>query len=97
MQPADLVSYLQQHIAEQKRYDATLSGGQGAADSSQVQSAAEKPASGAETLLVLPSDVKKARKGSKGLYVNKGAFAVSSYMKITACVVYSPAVQYGVM
>ncbi|EJF61645.1 Serine/threonine-protein kinase [Dichomitus squalens LYAD-421 SS1] len=71
VQPSELVSFLQQHIAEQKRYDATLSGGQGAVESSPIQPVAEKPAPAADTLVVLPNDVKKARKSTKGLYGNK--------------------------
>ena len=37
MQSQDLVSYLQHHIAEQKRYDASLSGIQVPAEISQTQ------------------------------------------------------------
>ena len=72
VQPSELVSFLQQHVAEQKRYDATLSGGHAAADSTQVQPVAEKPTPASDTLVVLPNDMKKARKGTKGLYGNKG-------------------------
>ena len=74
VQPSELVSFLQQHVAEQKRYDATLSGGHAAVDSTQVQPVAEKPTPAADTLVVLPNDMKKARKGTKGLYGNKGKY-----------------------
>ena len=73
MQPSELVSYLQQHIAEQKRYDATLSGGQAAPESSPIQPVVEKPTPAADTLVVLPNDVKKARKSNKSFYGNKGS------------------------
>ena len=77
VQPSDLVSFLQHHVAEQKRYDATLSGGHAAVESTQIQPVAEKPTPAADTLVVLPNDTKKARKGTKGLYGNKGTLCIA--------------------
>ena len=68
----ELVSYLQQHIAEQKRYDVTLSGGQTSMENSQIQAVPKEAVPSAETIVVLPNDLKKQRKGTKGLYSNKG-------------------------
>ncbi|RPD79604.1 Serine/threonine-protein kinase [Lentinus tigrinus ALCF2SS1-7] len=67
----ELLSYLQQHIAEQKRYDANLSGGQISIESSQIQAVPKEVVPSAETIVVLPNDLKKQRKGTKGLYSNK--------------------------
>ncbi|TFK91310.1 Serine/threonine-protein kinase [Polyporus arcularius HHB13444] len=67
----ELVSFLQQHIAEQKRFDVTLSGGQTAMESSPIQSLPKEAVPSAETIVVLPNDLKKQRKGTKGLYSNK--------------------------
>lgn len=50
----------------------TLSGGQTAVDPMQPQSVAKEPTPTVETLVVLPNDSKKQRKGGKGLYGNKG-------------------------
>lgn len=67
-----MVTFLQHHIAEQKRYDMTLSGRQTATDSSQPQPVVKEATPTAETFVVLPNDAKKQRKGGKGLYSNKG-------------------------
>ena len=72
VQLPDLVSYLQQHIAEQKRYDVTLSGRQTSVESAQIQPAPKDIVPSSDTLVVLPNDTKKQRKGTKGLYSNKG-------------------------
>ena len=50
----------------------TLSGGQTAVDPMQPQSVTKEPTPTVETLVVLPNDSKKQRKGGKGLYGNKG-------------------------
>ena len=73
VQSQDLVSYLQNSIAEQKRYDASLSGIQPAAETSQAQ-APER--SHADQVLVLPNDTnKKTRKATKTLHMNKGSLS----------------------
>ena len=78
MQSQDLVSYLQHHIAEQKRYDASLSGIQVPAEISQTQPVTKEAAPVSDATVVLPNDSnKKTRKGTRGLYGNKGGSTYS--------------------
>lgn len=78
MQSQDLVSYLQHHIAEQKRYDASLSGIQVPAEISQTQPVTKEAAPVSDAIVVLPNDSnKKTRKGTRGLYGNKGGSTYS--------------------
>ncbi|KAH9846907.1 Serine/threonine-protein kinase [Lenzites betulinus] len=68
--PQELVSFLQQQIAEQKRIDATTSGA-ATIENGQLQPVTKEPSSTGETLVVLPGDVKKQRKGIKSVVLNK--------------------------
>ncbi|OSC98901.1 Serine/threonine-protein kinase [Trametes coccinea BRFM310] len=69
--PNELVSFLQQQIAEQKRIDATTSGAAATLENPQAQAVAEKPSITGDTLVVLPGDIKKQRKGTKTVMLNK--------------------------
>ncbi|KAI9060398.1 Serine/threonine-protein kinase [Trametes sanguinea] len=69
--PNELVSFLQQQIAEQKRIDATTSGAASTLENPQAQAVAEKPSITGDTLVVLPGDIKKQRKGTKTVMLNK--------------------------
>lgn len=91
----ELVSFLQQHIAEQKRFDATLSGGQTAMESSPIQSLPKEAVPSAETIVVLPNDLKKQRKGTKGLYSNKGMAASIPFVQKLTCVIFCSLRQRG--
>ncbi len=84
VQGPELVTFLQHHIAEQKRYDMTLAGRQTATDSSQSQPVVKEATPTAETFVVLPNDVKKQRKGGKGLYSNKGAAVLCLILALDA-------------
>lgn len=41
-------------------------------ENSQIQAVPKEAVPSAETIVVLPNDLKKQRKGTKGLYSNKG-------------------------
>ncbi|KAI8973080.1 Serine/threonine-protein kinase [Trametes punicea] len=69
--PNELVSFLQQQIAEQKRIDATTSGAASTLENPQVSSVIKEPSPVAETLVVLPGEIKKQRKGTKTVMLNK--------------------------
>ncbi|CDO76045.1 hypothetical protein BN946_scf184959.g3 [Trametes cinnabarina] len=69
--PNELVSFLQQQIAEQKRIDATTSGAASTLENPQAQAVAEKPSITGDTLVVLPGDIKKQRKATKTVMLNK--------------------------
>ncbi|KAL1938729.1 hypothetical protein VTO73DRAFT_11332 [Trametes versicolor] len=68
--PQELVSFLQQQIAEQKRIDATTSGA-AMIENGQPLAATKEPSTSGETLMVLPGDIKKQRKGTKSVMMNK--------------------------
>ncbi|KAI0828484.1 Serine/threonine-protein kinase [Trametes gibbosa] len=68
--PHELVSFLQQQIAEQKRIDATTSGA-ATIENGQLLPVTKEPSSTGETLVVLPGDIKKQRKGTKTVMLNK--------------------------
>ncbi|KAI0653862.1 Serine/threonine-protein kinase [Cubamyces menziesii] len=69
--PNELVSFLQQQIAEQKRIDATTSGAASTPENPQLQPVSEKPSTSVDTLVVLPGDIKKQRKATKTVMLNK--------------------------
>ena len=78
VQSQDLVAFLQHHIAEQKRYDATLSGIEVPVEAAPVQPVPKETAPVSDAIVVLPNDSnKKSRKGMRGLYSNKGALSCS--------------------
>ena len=74
------MSFLQHHIAEQKRFDASLSGTQAPVESSQIQQVVKEAAPAhSDTLVLLPNDAnKKTRKSTRTLYGNKGTFSSRS-------------------
>jgi hypothetical protein len=68
----DLVTWLQQQIAEQKRIDATTSGVVAPSDLAQsVILSKELPAS-SDVQLILPGDAKKQRKQTKQMFLDRG-------------------------
>lgn len=67
----ELVPFLLQQIADQKRIDATLSGAPIVTESTQAL-AASKEATGPEVQLVLQGDAKKQRKQTKQMYMDRG-------------------------
>ncbi|KAI0777469.1 Serine/threonine-protein kinase [Trametes elegans] len=71
VQPNELVSFLQQQIAEQKRVDATTSGAAAILENPQAQSAPKEPSTSGDTIVVLPGDAKKSRKMTKTVWLNK--------------------------
>ncbi|KAF8880897.1 hypothetical protein CPB84DRAFT_1817292 [Gymnopilus junonius] len=68
---AELVSWLQQQIAEQKRIDATTSGAPSLAEPTSNLSVIKEPAAVPDIQLVLP-DPKKQRKQTKQIFLEKG-------------------------
>lgn len=69
----ELVPFLHQQIAEQKRVDATLSGAPLVSVAEGTQAvAATKEAAGPEVQLVLQGDAKKQRKQTKQMYMDRG-------------------------
>ncbi|KAI0635341.1 Serine/threonine-protein kinase [Trametes polyzona] len=69
--PNELVPFLQQQIAEQKRVDAATSGAAVIENGQPQPLAKEQSSSTGEVLMVLPGDVKKQRKGTKTVLLNK--------------------------
>lgn len=70
MSRQELVPFLNEKIAEQKRLDASLSGSIAMTESQSVP-AIKEPA-GPEVQLVLQGDAKKQRKQTKQMYLDRG-------------------------
>lgn len=70
----DLVSHLQQQIAEQKRADISTSGTAILSDISMPQSVApaKDPSGPSDVQLLLPGDTKKQRKQVKQIFFDRG-------------------------
>ncbi|KAI0354133.1 Serine/threonine-protein kinase [Trametes cingulata] len=82
--PNELVPFLQQQIAEQKRIDATTSGAANVENTPAQTAAAKELTTTGEVLVVLPGDIKKQRKGHKTMMLNKAhehAVAVKNAMQ----------------
>ena len=74
----DLVPFLHQQLAEQKRVDASLSGVPSISEGPSTSSAAPKEASAPAGIhLVLPSDAKKQRKHTKQMFLDRGEYIVT--------------------
>lgn len=71
----ELVPFLLQQIAEQKRIDASISGTPLLAESSQG-SVPTKESGSSEVQLLLPADAKKQRKQTKQIFLDRGAIAI---------------------
>jgi len=68
----ELVTFLHQQIAEQKRVDASTSGVPSVADSHQATNAPKEASSSADSIqLVLPGDAKKQRKQTKQIFLDR--------------------------
>ncbi|KAI0320013.1 hypothetical protein OF83DRAFT_1275377 [Amylostereum chailletii] len=67
----ELVPWLQQQIAEQKRVDTTTSGAPVLAETSQGPISSKDPGNNPDVQLVLPGDAKKQRKQTKQLFMDK--------------------------
>lgn len=67
----ELVPFLVQQIADQKRIDASISGAPLVAESSQGQGSAKEPGT-SEVQLLLPADAKKQRKQTKQIFLDRG-------------------------
>lgn len=74
MSKQELVPFLHQQIAEQKKFDASLSGAPNVTEGTQVLAAPKETAS-PEVQLILQGDAKKQRKQTKQMYMDRGACA----------------------
>jgi eukaryotic translation initiation factor 2-alpha kinase 4 len=68
----ELVPWLQQQIAEQKRIDATTSGISGTSDLTQSGILSRDLPTASDVQLVLPGDAKKQRKQTKQMFMDRG-------------------------
>ena len=68
----ELLTFLTQQIAEQKRVDAGLSGVASIIEGSQSNGAPKESNTGVDVQLVLPSDSKKQRKQTKQMFLDRG-------------------------
>lgn len=69
---SELVPWLQQQIAEQKRVDATTSGVSTLSETAQGFVSSKEAGSSADVQLVLPVDTKKQRKQTKQIFLDRG-------------------------
>ena len=63
-------------------------------ESSQIQAVPKEVVPSAETIVVLPNDLKKQRKGTKGLYSNKGMLTSISFLHLLTSPQPSTALQH---
>lgn len=68
----ELVPFLHQQIAEQKRIDTSISGAHSIADGLQSLNAGKELATPSDVQLILPSDAKKQRKQTKQMFLDRG-------------------------
>jgi hypothetical protein len=68
----DLVTWLQQQIAEQKRIDATTSGVAASSDLAQSAILSKELPTSSDVQLILPGDAKKQRKQTKQIFLDRG-------------------------
>ncbi|KAA1478685.1 Serine/threonine-protein kinase [Dentipellis sp. KUC8613] len=76
----ELVPWLQQQIAEQKRIDASTSGAPVLSETSQGASSSKDQAGAPEVHLILPVDAKKQRKQTKQIFLDR-AFETGAKIK----------------
>ncbi|KAL6299472.1 kinase-like domain-containing protein [Sparassis latifolia] len=79
----DLVPFLHQQIAEQKRFDASISGIGAIADGTQSPNLTKESAGSSDVQLVLPGDAKKQRKQTKQMFLDR-AFDMGVQVKNAA-------------
>jgi hypothetical protein len=73
----DLVSWLQQQIADQKRVDQSTSGVDSAIDILPNSASTKDALSNSDIHLVLPGDTKKQRKQTKQMFLDRGELLLS--------------------
>ncbi|KZT71101.1 Serine/threonine-protein kinase [Daedalea quercina L-15889] len=79
----ELVPFLQQHLLEQKKIDATISGVPAVAENSPLTNGPKEPTSRSDVQLVLPSDTKKRPKHTKQMFLDR-AFEAALEVKDAA-------------
>ncbi|THH00815.1 hypothetical protein EW026_g1755 [Hermanssonia centrifuga] len=79
----ELVAFLHQQIAEQKRMDASMSGAPLVSESSHSFGAPKEVAGSVDVQLILPTDAKKQRKQTKQMFLDR-AFEFGLELKNTA-------------
>ncbi|KAI0954220.1 hypothetical protein AcV7_007513 [Taiwanofungus camphoratus] len=79
----ELVPFLHQQIAEQKRIDTSISGAHSIADGPQSLNAGKELATPSDVQLILPSDAKKQRKQTKQMFLDR-AFDMGVQIKNAA-------------
>lgn len=92
----ELVVWLQQQIAEQKRIDASTSGTPILSETSQGPVVSKDLGSAPDIYLVLPGDQKKLRKQTKQMFIDRGESRASTYNWLVSLTQQFPAFEMGV-
>lgn len=93
----ELLTFLTQQIAEQKRIDAGLSGVPSIIEGPQSAAAPKEANTGVDVQLVLPTDAKKQRKQTKQMFLDRGkCIRLSESVHASSMLMPLTAFDYGV-